>query len=72
MRTIKLQQRGVLTLPKKIRDSLQLEEGQMLRVQEKNGSVILEAAHSVDTQLMRDLKQGMEDLKRGKFIEFAS
>lgn len=73
MNTIKLQQRGLLTLPKKLRDSLSLKEGQILTVQEVNGKIILEAQTStVDSVLAQALTQGLEDIKRGKFIEFGS
>ena len=73
MNTIKLQQRGLLTLPKKLRDSLGLEEGQTLRVTTISGKIILEPQMSaVDTQLVADIKQGLEDIKNGKFIEFST
>jgi bifunctional DNA-binding transcriptional regulator/antitoxin component of YhaV-PrlF toxin-antitoxin module len=72
MQTIKLQQRGVLTLPKKLRDKLDLFEGQSFRVQNEGKRIILEVEDSFDTQLMTDIKQGLEDIKNGKFIEFSS
>jgi AbrB family looped-hinge helix DNA binding protein len=73
MNTIKLQQRGLLTLPKKLRDSLSLKEGQILTVQQINGKIILEPQPStIDSDLAQALTQGLEDIKRGKFIEFGS
>lgn len=72
MQTIKLQQRGILTLPKKLRDDLDLFEGQSFSVQKEGNKIILEPEDSFNAQLMRDLKQGMEDIKNGKFIEFSS
>lgn len=72
MNTIKLQQRGILTLPKKFRDTLGLEEGQVMRVQEKNGQIILEPQLTIDKQLARDIKQGLADIKAGRFIEFST
>jgi AbrB family looped-hinge helix DNA binding protein len=72
MQTIKLQQRGILTLPKKLRTDLDLFEGQSLRVQKEGNRIILEPEDSFNAQLMRDVKQGMEDLKNGKFIEFST
>jgi AbrB family looped-hinge helix DNA binding protein len=73
MNTIKLQQRGLLTLPKKLRDSLGLEEGQVLRVKTDSGKIILEPQiSSVDEILAADIKQGLEDIKKGKFITFSS
>lgn len=72
MNTVKLQQRGLLTLPKKIRDTLGLEEGQILRIEEKAGKIILQPEQSIDVQLARDIKQGLEDIKAGSFIEFGT
>lgn len=72
MNTVKLQQRGLLTLPKKLRDTLGLKEGQTLRIEEKAGQIILEPELSVDAQLARDIKQGLEDIKAGHFIEFGT
>ena len=73
MTTIKLQQRGLLTLPKKLRDALSLEEGQILRVEHVDGKIILEPQQpAFDKQLATDIKQGIEDIKNGRFIEFSS
>lgn len=73
MNTIKLQQRGLLTLPKKLRDTLALEEGQILTVKQEGGRIILEPqTPGVDTELAKALKQGLADIKAGKFIEFGS
>ncbi len=73
MNTIKLQQRGLLTLPKKLRDSLLLKEGQILSVQQVNGKIILEPQVStIDSELAKAITQGLEDIKQGNFIEFGS
>ena len=72
MQTIKLQQRGTLTLPKKLREELDLFEGQSFRVVKEGNKIILEPENSFDAQLMKDLKQGLEDIKNGKFIEFST
>jgi AbrB family looped-hinge helix DNA binding protein len=73
MNTVRLQQRGLLTLPKKLRDALSLKEGQILTVKQANGKIILEAQTStVDRDLAQALTQGLKDIKRGKFIEFGS
>lgn len=72
MNTIKLQQRGLLTLPKKIRDTLGLEEGQILRIEEKDGKILLEPQLPLDEQLARDITQGLADIKNGHYIEFST
>jgi len=73
MNTIKLQQRGLLTLPKKLRDTLGLEEGQIMRIEEKGGKIILEPQTAdLDKELALAIKQGIEDIKAGRFIEFST
>jgi len=75
MNTIKLQQRGLLTLPKKLRDTLGLQEGQVLRIEEKAGKIILEPQTQpteLDRELALAIKQGIEDIKAGRFIEFST
>jgi AbrB family looped-hinge helix DNA binding protein len=73
MNTIKLQQRGLLTLPKKLREELSLEEGQILIVEQSEGKIILKPqATSVDAELAKAIKEGLADIKKGKFIEFGS
>lgn len=73
MNTIKLQQRGLLTLPKKLREELSLEEGQILIVEQFEGKIILKPqATSVDAELAKAIKEGLADIKKGKFIEFGS
>lgn len=73
MNTIKLQQRGLLTLPKKLRDTLSLKEGQILNVQHIEGKIILEPQVStIDSELARAITKGLEDIKQGNFIEFGS
>lgn len=72
MNTIKLQQRGTLTLPKKIRESLKLAEGDILQVSEQNNSIVLTRAHGFESDLLQDIKNSLNDIKQGKFIEFGS
>ena len=73
MNTIKLQQRGLLTLPKKLRDVLSLKEGQILNVHHLDGKIILEPqVATIDSELARAITQGLEDIKQGNFIEFGS
>lgn len=72
MKNITVQQRGTITLPKKLREALALKEDSVLRVSEKNGALLLEPPASVDEQVLSDIKQGIEDIKKGKFIEFSS
>lgn len=72
MNTIRLQQRGTFTLPKKIRESLNLSEGDILRVSQRDNAIILERPSSKADELLTDIKQSLQDMKHGKFVEFAS
>lgn len=73
MNTIKLQQRGLLTLPKKLRDSFGLEEGQVLHIKTEGRKIVLEVPMSdLDRQLAVDIKQGYEDIKNGNYITFST
>lgn len=72
MNTIKLQQRGVLTLPKKVRDSLNISEGDVFTISQNESQIILERADTHDSALLRDIKQSLSDIQKGKFIEFGS
>ena len=73
MNTIKLQQRGLITLPKKLRDLLAIEEGHVLRIELSGNKIILEPQLSpLDTDLAKDIKESLDDIKKGRFIEFSS
>ncbi len=73
MNTIKLQQRGLITLPKKLRNLLAIEEGQVLRIEVSGNKIILEPQlSSLDTELAKDIKESLDDIKKGRFIEFGS
>ncbi|MBL1434549.1 AbrB/MazE/SpoVT family DNA-binding domain-containing protein [Candidatus Wolfebacteria bacterium] len=72
MKNITLQQRGVLTLPKRVRDALNLSEGSTFNVEQENGSIILRPVTAFDAQLAADIKQGLEDIKKGRGIRFGS
>ena len=71
MNTIKLQQRGVLTLPKNIRESLNLSEGDVFSVSQVGEKIVLERPLG-DAELLRDIKHSLSEIKQGKYIEFGS
>lgn len=70
MNTVKIQQRGTLTLPKKIRESLDLKEGEIMQISQKDNQIILERTGTGEAELMRDIKKSLADIKAGRFIEF--
>ena len=75
MNTITIKQRGLVTLPKKLRDSLGLTEGTILRVTTDKGNIVLEPDKkmtALDIELAAAIKQSKEDLKHGRYIQFAT
>jgi AbrB family looped-hinge helix DNA binding protein len=72
MNTVKIQQRGLITLPKNLRDALALEEGQILSIKQSGQKIILEAKTNIDSDLATALAKSLDDIKKGNFIEFGS
>ena len=75
MNTITVRQRGSVTIPKKLRDSLGLAEGTILRVTTEKGNIVLEPDKkmtALDIELAAAIKQSKEDLKHGRYIEFST
>jgi AbrB family looped-hinge helix DNA binding protein len=72
MNTIRVQQRGTLTLPKNIREAFNLSAGEVLLVSKEDKRIVLERAESPDAELLLDIKQSLSDIKQGKYIEFKS
>jgi AbrB family looped-hinge helix DNA binding protein len=71
MTTVKIGQRGVITLPKKMRERIGAFEGEVLSVQEKNGTLVL-APKGSDDPVLAAVRTALEDIKRGDYIEFGS
>ena len=71
MNTIKLQQRGVLTLPKNIRDTLGLSEGDVFTVSHVDGKIVLERPQT-DAGLLKYISYSLSEIRAGKYIEFGS
>lgn len=75
MNTITIKQRGLVTLPKKLRDSLGLTEGTVLRVTTSKGNIVLEPdkkMSALDIELAAAIKQSLDDLKHGRYIDFST
>jgi|GEM_PF-979596 len=70
--TVKLQQRGVLTLPKKLRDALDLEEGQTLRIEKRDGGFFVEPQVTMPAELVESIRQSKKDIENGDYITFGS
>ncbi|MFZ2303960.1 MAG: AbrB/MazE/SpoVT family DNA-binding domain-containing protein [Minisyncoccia bacterium] len=72
MQTVQLKQRGIFTIPKKLRDDLGMFTGQFLRVIKKGNAIIVEPVESFDARLSLDIKESLDDLKKGKYISFST
>ena len=72
MSLVKIGKRGVITLPKKMRDTLGITEGGVLTVREKNGTLVLEPHCAEDDSVLAEIRKGLEDIKQGRYIEFDS
>ena len=70
--TQKIQNRGVVTLPKRLRVSLGITEGSLVDMSEQNGGILIKPVSRLDPSLAEDLKNALNDLKTGNYIEFSS
>lgn len=64
--TIKIQARGVITLPKKIRDKAGLSAGSIVDIEAKDGQVTMRAVSRLDPEVMEDVRKSLEDLRAGR------
>jgi len=63
---IKVQERGVITLPKRIRERAGLSPGAIVDIEERDGAVVMRPVSKLDPELLRDLKSALEDLRTGR------
>ena len=68
---LKIQSRGTVTIPKKMREVLGVSYGDFLNVNLKNKSITLKPAR-MDTDLQQDILKSLRDIKKGDFISFSS
>ncbi len=72
MTTITVGKRGVITLPKKVREALGVEEGEVFSVRERDGSLVLKPYAREGDTVLSDIRAGIDEIRHGKFIEFGS
>lgn len=70
--TIKIQARGVLTLPKKLRTRMHFETGSIVQVQERDGGIFIASGSRFDSSLQEDIRRSLKEFKEGKYIEFST
>ncbi|MBM3260889.1 AbrB/MazE/SpoVT family DNA-binding domain-containing protein [Candidatus Kaiserbacteria bacterium] len=70
--TIKVQERGVITLPKRLRDKVGITPGAMFDVEEHGGTIVMKPVSHIAPEILQDLKSALEDLRAGNFITFST
>jgi|TARA_Y100000310_G_C20594550_1_gene769818 AbrB family looped-hinge helix DNA binding protein len=68
MEITKLSSKGQVVIPSKIRVELGIEEGSVLGVEKIKDMVILK---KIDLDIEKQIREGLEDLKKGKIIRVA-
>ena len=61
--TIRLQKRGIVTIPKKIRNLWKIEEGDFLDVKTEDDKVVLSPSKNMDKEILLSSKKALEELK---------
>ncbi len=65
--TIQVQDRGVITIPKKLREALGLDKGDLLNVElSDSGEVILSRAETIDKSILESSQKALKELREGK------
>lgn len=64
--SLKMQKRGIITVPKKIRDVWNVREGDLLDLEVKNGKVILNPVIALDKEIINASKNALKELKLKK------
>lgn len=66
--TIKMQARGVLTLPKKLRTRMNFGAGSIVQAQERDGGIFISPVSHLDPDLQEALRSALDDLRKGNTI----
>ncbi len=64
--TIKVQERGVITLPKRIRERAGLSTGVMIDLEERDGAIVMRPVSRLDPDLLADVESALDDLRMGR------
>ena len=63
MEITKISSKGQIVIPQKIRNELNIEEGSIMAIDKMKDMIIIK---KIDTDLVKQFKEGLEDLKLGK------
>lgn len=68
MEITKISSKGQIVIPKKIRAELQINEGSIIAIEKIKDIVVIK---KIDTDLIRQFKEGLDDLKSGRLRRVA-
>lgn len=60
-----MQARGVLTLPKKVRDAAGITKESFIEIESRDGEIIMRPQSKLDPELARAVREALEDLRTG-------
>ncbi len=70
--TVKMQARGVLTLPKKLRTRMNFSAGSIVQVKEQDGGIFIAPASSFEKELHEDIRRSLKEFGDGNYIAFST
>ena len=70
--TVKMQSRGVLTMPKKVRNHFGWGDGDVIDLEVTDKGVLIKPIPRLDPELQKDLHSALQDFQTGNFVEFSS
>ena len=68
MELAKISSKGQIVIPRKVREGMKINEGSILAVEQVNDLMIIK---KVETNLEKQFKKSLEDLKLGKIKKVA-
>lgn len=68
MEITKISSKGQVVIPLKIRNELGIKQGSVMAIDTANKMVILK---KIDLDIEKQIREGLEDLKKGKIVRLA-
>lgn len=67
MEIIKINHKGQIVIPQKIRNEFEITEDSVLAIDKIEGHIIIK---KVDTEILNKIKRSLEDIKHGRIKEW--
>ncbi|MEK6913667.1 MAG: AbrB/MazE/SpoVT family DNA-binding domain-containing protein [Nanoarchaeota archaeon] len=67
MEIIKINQKGQIVIPQKIRNEFKITEDSVLAIDKIEGHIIIK---KIDVEILNKIKRSLEDIKRGRIKEW--